>query len=259
MTSPKTINTFGGKTIAYHFEPADTSMQRMAGVMWLGGFKSDMNGTKALALNQWAKSTGRGFTRFDYFGHGRSSGRFVDGTITRWRDDALAILDQVAKGPQILVGSSMGGWLAILSALSRPEQVKGLALVAPAPDFTEDLVWNKLSPSIRRDLENGVTFDQPSQYDEDPYPITMNLIEDGRTHLVLRDIISIECPIHILHGMHDDDVPWSRSLDLIDQFASQDVVATFVKSADHRMSDAESIGRLIQVTDKLCQNVDNTD
>jgi len=257
MTNLKTLNTFGSETIAYHFRPAEASMQNRAGVIWLGGFKSDMSGTKALALDEWSKSAGRGFIRFDYFGHGQSSGDFIDGTISRWRDDALAVLDQVANGPQVLVGSSMGGWLAILATQMRPEQVKGLALVAPAPDFTEDLIWSKLPPKIRQDLESCLTYEQPTEYDEEAYLITLKLIEDGRSHLVLRENIAIECPVRILHGMKDEDVPWTRSLDLVEKIGSEDIVATFVKAADHRLSDAESINRLLVTIDELCRCVDD--
>ena len=256
MTEPSTFTCPDGETIAYYARPGNGAGAEKTGVVWLGGLASDMDGTKATALDDWAQAQARGYVRFDYFGHGRSSGAFVDGTISRWSDDAVTVLDHLTSGPQILVGSSMGGWAAILAALSRPERVAGLVFVAPAPDFTEDLMWAEFSDEVKAKLTAGEIYEQPSMYDDNPYLISPRLIEDGRNNLVLRDPIAITCPVRILHGMKDVDVPWQRSLLLIDQLESDDVTVTFVKDADHRISDDHNIARLIKMVDGLCCQVD---
>jgi len=221
------------------------------GVLWLGGLHSDMTGTKATALAAWAERTGRACTRFDYFGHGASTGAFVDGTISRWRDDALAVLDQVTQGPQILVASSMGGWVATLVALARSDRVAGIVYIAPAPDFTELLMWNEFSDDIRTILKTKGVYRRPSDYDDDAYEISMRLIEDGRTNCVLGAPIGIRCPVRILHGTADADVPWRLSLTLIEQLQSDDVALTLVKDADHRISDPADIRRLLALVEDL--------
>ncbi len=259
MTEALTLTRYDGETIAYHLQPPSASMRQKTAVIWLGGFKSDMSGTKATTLHQWAKSVGRGFVRFDYFGHGESSGRFVDGTISRWTDDSLSIMDHVAEGPQILVGSSMGGWLSLLAAIRRPERVRGLVLAAPAVDFTERLIWEKLPEHIKLRLKKGGIFEQPSMYDDHPYPITMNLVLDGRSHLLLGDSIPVNCPVRILHGMCDDDVPWSLSEELVDKLETEDAILTFIKSADHRLSEPDHLHRLVEIVDELCRTVEGED
>ncbi|MBI1238183.1 MAG: alpha/beta fold hydrolase [Alphaproteobacteria bacterium] len=218
---------------------------RPGGVLWLGGFMSDMTGTKATALDAWAAETGETFLRFDYFGHGASGGAFVDGTISRWRDDAVAVLDRLTEGPQVLVGSSMGGWIATLLALARPERVSGIVYIAPAPDFTEELMWKNLpEPARRQILEEGV-WHRPSEYDDGPYPITRALIEDGRRHLVLGGPIAIDCPVAVLQGMADPDVPWAHAMRLVAALRTQDVTVTLTKSGDHRLSGEADLARLI--------------
>ncbi len=177
-----------GETIAYLKRGG-----KSPGVVWLGGFHSDMNGTKAQALDAWAESRGRAYLRFDYFGHGASSGAFRDGTITRWRDDALAVLDKLCDGPQVLVGSSMGAWIALLVARARPEKVAALLLLAPAADFTEALIWARMTPDIRREVMERGEWQRPSAYGDGPYPITRALIEDGRRHLLLDAPIELDC------------------------------------------------------------------
>lgn len=259
MTEARTLARYDGETIAYRLQPPSASMRQKTGVIWLGGFKSDMSGTKATALHQWARSVGRGFVRFDYFGHGESSGRFVDGTISRWMDDSLSIMDHVAEGPQVLVGSSMGGWLSVLAAIRRPERVRGLVLAAPAVDFTERLIWERLPDRIRLTLEKGGIFEQTSMYDDNPYPITMNLISDGRSHLLLGEAISVHCPVRILHGMCDDDVPWSLSVELVDKLQTEDVILTLIKSADHRLSAPGYLHQLVEIVDELCRTVEGED
>jgi pimeloyl-ACP methyl ester carboxylesterase len=220
------------------------------GLFWLGGFKSDMKGTKAAALDQWAASQGRACVRFDYSGHGESGGAFTDGTIGRWLEESLAVYRQFAKGPQVLIGSSMGGWIALLLAQAlRKEKdvapIAGMVLIAPAVDFTEELMWRQFPDSIKRDIEEKGAWMRPSQYSEAPYPITKGLIEEGRKHLLLDGMIETGCPVHILQGVNDPDVPWRHAEQLVTRFARDDVVLTLIKDGDHRLSRPEDIERLI--------------
>jgi pimeloyl-ACP methyl ester carboxylesterase len=222
------------------------------GLFWLGGYKSDMKGTKAQALADWAAQRGRACVRFDYSGHGESEGAFTDGTIGRWLDESLVVFDACCRGPQVLVGSSMGGWLALLmvrALRSRSEAgsatVAGLVLIAPAIDFTEELMWKRFTPEIRRELETRGIWERPSQYSPEPYFVTRQLIEDGRNHLLLGDMIETGCPVRILQGVMDPDVPWQHAKALIARFACDDVVLTLVKDGDHRLSRPEDIDRLI--------------
>jgi pimeloyl-ACP methyl ester carboxylesterase len=224
-------------------------------VIFCGGFKSDMTGTKALALEAYCRDAGRAFVRFDYFGHGESSGAFEDGTIGRWADDAIAVIDEVAIGDQVLVGSSMGGWIMLLAALARPQRIAGLVGIAPAPDFTEDLMWNTFPPEIRETLERDGVYHEPSQYSDEPYTITMRLIDEGRQHLLLTQPIPLTCPVRILHGMNDPDVPWRHSLKLADALQSEDVTITYVKDGDHRLSEPGDILRLTGTVDALCHEL----
>ena len=248
MTQVLRLERGDGHTIAYLKRAANATG---AGVLWLSGFKSDMTGTKAAALDTWAGRTGRGYTRFDYFGHGASSGPFRDGTISRWREDALAVIDAVTQGPQVLVGSSMGAWIALLVALARPNCVAGMVLIAPAPDFTEELLWPELSEEARREIENNGVWLRPSAYDDDPYPITRALIEDGRRHLLLGRPIGVEVPVHILHGMADQDVPWTHALRLVERLQSRDAVLELVKHGDHRLSTPRDLKRLEDALERL--------
>ena len=236
-----------GQTIAY----CRREGQRGPGIVWMSGFHSDMAGTKAAALDRWAAETERPCLRFDYFGHGRSSGAFAEGTISRWKEDCLAVMDALVSAPQILVGSSMGGWMAALTALARPEKVAGIVFIAPAPDFTEDLMWAGFSDAVKAEIETKGFWMRPSAYEE-PYPITRALIEDGRQNLVLRDeTLAISCPVRILHGQRDADVPWRRSLTLAEKLQSDDVITTFIKTGDHRLSDEATISRLITTVAEL--------
>jgi pimeloyl-ACP methyl ester carboxylesterase len=222
------------------------------GLFWLGGYKSDMKGTKAQALADWAAKEGRACVRFDYSGHGESAGAFTDGTIGRWLEDSLAVFDACGRGPQILVGSSMGGWLALLlvRALQRRRQagaasIAGLVLIAPAIDFTEELMWKRFTPEIRRELEEKGVWRRPSQYAAEPYLVTRQLIEEGRNHLLLGGMIECGCPVRILQGVEDPDVPWRHAKALVSRLACDDVVLTLVKDGDHRLSRPEDIERLI--------------
>jgi pimeloyl-ACP methyl ester carboxylesterase len=217
-------------------------------VVWLGGFRSDMTGTKAEALAEWAAANGRAFLRFDYSGHGESSGEFADGTIGRWREDALAVIDARTEGPLLLVGSSMGGWIASLVALARPERLAGLVLIAPAPDFTETLMWARFSEDQRRAVMERGAWDQPSEYGG-TYPITRALIEDGRRWLLMpeRDSspVPITAPVRILQGGADAEVPWRHALAYAEALAARDVVFSLIKDGDHRLSRPHDIARLI--------------
>ena len=215
------------------------------GVVWLGGFKSDKSGTKAQALGAWAKANDRAFVAFDYFGHGVSDGNFRDGTVTRWLGDSLAVLDRLTEGPQVLVGSSMGGWLALLSALARPERVAALLLIAPATDFTQELLWKSYAPEIRRRIEEQGEYLWPSAYDAEPYPVTRALIEDGRKHLLLGGPIAVVCPVRIVQGMADPDVPWQHAMRLLDRLGP-DCEITLVKSGDHRLSKPHEIALILR-------------
>lgn len=237
-----------GATIAYHRLPG-----KSPGVMFCGGFKSDMTGTKAMALEAACRKTGRAYVRFDYFGHGQSSGQFTEGTVGRWAEDTIAVLDRLTEGPQILVGSSMGGWLVLLAALARRERVAGIACIAPAPDFTEALMWPNLPDDAKTALMRDGVWQRPSQYSPDPYPITRNLIEEGRRHLLLDRGIALDVPVRILHGMADPDVPWRHSLKLIAALMSRDVTLTLVKDGDHRLSEPADIARLTAAIEDLCR------
>ena len=247
MSPPERILTRAdGTRIAYQ-----RTQGRGPGVIFCGGFMSDMSGTKALALEARAAEVGRAFTRFDYRGHGRSSGRFADGTIGLWADDAIAVLDEATEGPQVVVGSSMGGWIMLLMALARPGRVAGLVGIAPAPDFVLRM-WESFGPEVRAELEREGLYRRPSEYGDGPYEITMALIEDGRRHLVLEArAAAIRCPVRILHGMADPDVPWQGSLDIAAKLGSEDVEVTFVKSGDHRLSEPADIARMLATVETL--------
>ena len=226
------------------------------GVFWLSGFKSDMRGTKAQALAAWAEKSNRACVRFDYSGHGQSGGEFLDGTITRWLEESLAVFERFCRGPQVVVGSSMGGWLALLLARElkrrhRESILAGLVLIAPAVDFTEVLMWKKLPAKIKRELETNGVWIRPSQYDAAGYPITRKLIEDGRMHLLLGGMIETGCPVRILQGVLDPDVPWSHAVELVSRLAQDDVVLTLVKDGDHRLSRPEDIERLIMAVSEF--------
>jgi pimeloyl-ACP methyl ester carboxylesterase len=210
-----------------------------------------MTGTKALFLEDYCRRRGHAYVRFDYFGHGASSGDVAFGTIGRWAEDAITVLDSVAEGWQILVGSSMGGWIMLLAALARPSRVHALVGVAAAPDFTEDLVWPRLSPAQRRELRDIGCITLPSEYDPAGYTYWLRLFEDGKRHLVMRRAIPLDCPVRLLHGIRDEAVPWRTSLSLAERLDSRDVVVTLVKDGDHRLSSEADLARLGRTLDEL--------
>jgi pimeloyl-ACP methyl ester carboxylesterase len=219
------------------------------GVVWLGGFASDMASTKAGFLDEWARARGRAFLRFDYSGHGASDGRFADGCIGDWLTQTAAVFERSTTGPQIVVGSSMGGWLALLLARRLAEKgeenrLAGLVLLAPAVDFTEELIWRNLDDAARRDIMESGAWMRASQYSPEPTPITRRLIEDGRRHLLLGGVIRAHAPVHILQGMADPDVPWRRALTLVEHLSADPVTLSFVADGDHRLSREQDLVQL---------------
>ncbi|WP_116365815.1 alpha/beta hydrolase [Parahaliea mediterranea] len=233
------------------------------GVLFCPGFHSDMLGSKAEALAAWSARTGRPFTRFDYSGHGASSGEFAEGTIGAWLADALAVLDAVTRGPQVLVGSSMGGWLSLLMALARPERVCALLLIAPAPDFTDRLYRDRLTAAQRQQLDcEGVCL-LPSEYDEAPWPISRQLIDEARQHFLCGEAsggtgsegIALDMPVVMLQGQRDDSVPWQLTLELAERIRSPDVELQLIKNGDHRLSEAPDLQRMVSALDNLLERL----
>lgn len=236
----------GTATIAYR-----QVLGRNPAVLFCSGFMSDMTGSKATALDAWARGAGHAFTRFDYTGHGVSSGRFEDGTIGQWLEDTLAVIDRLTEGPLILVGSSMGGWISLLAALRRPERVVGLVGIAAAPDFTEDLMWAAMDEDARRQvMETGVWL-MPEENGGAPEPITRCLIEDGRNHLLLRAPIPLRVPVRLFQGQNDRSVPWPTATRLAERLDSADVRLTLIKDGDHRLSRSQDLALQIQAVEEL--------
>src|ERR1700737_1116837 len=243
----------------------DTASRRIAvraragsapGLFWLGGFNSDMQGTKALALDAGAAEHKRACVRFDYSGHGESGGAVIDGTIGRWLEESVAVFEQFCVGPQVVIGSSMGGWMALLLAREIARHagyrasLAGLVLIAPAPDFTEALMWNGFSPEVKKQIETEGVWLRPSQYGE-PYPITRALIEEGRNHLLLGSAIEVGCPVRILQGAQDPDVPWQHAFALAHRLPADDVVLTMIQDGDHRLSRPQDIARIIAAVEEF--------
>lgn len=249
MTAMQFLDMPDGETVAYH-----QTFGEGPGLIWCGGLKSDMDGSKATALHDWAKSRGQAFLRFDYFGHGQSSGAFTDGCITRWAADTRYVLETLTKGPQVLVGSSMGGWAALITAMARPDLVAGLLLIAPAPDFTQKLMWPSFTPQIQKDiLENGIYY-EPSDYG-DPMELTLKLIRDGQDNLIMDAPIDYFGPVHILQGMRDAPVPWAHAQKLVALIQSDQVEFTLVKDGDHSLSRPADIERLKDSASRLVAKI----
>lgn len=245
MAEPSFFETGMGRRLGYHRHEGAGP-----GVIFLGGFKSDMEGTKALWLEDWARQRGRAYLRFDYSGHGQSSGAFTDGTIGDWAADARAVLDTLATGPQILVGSSMGGWIALLLARAIPGRVAGLVTIAAAPDFTEDSMWAGFDTAQRAELMSEGQVALPSEYGE-PYIITRRLIEEGRENLVLRAPLHLPFPVRFLQGTADRDVDTAVALRLLDHATGPDLRLTLVKGADHRFSDPDCLALIGAALDEV--------
>ena len=255
--NPQFLNLPRSRKIAYIAtkKPENTS----PGILWANGFRSDMTGIKASRISAWAKEQNLPCVRFDYSGHGASSGRFEDATIGDWVEECSTVFTQLTCGPQILVGSSMGGWIVLLVTLAHLKQVgaknsriKGLVLIAPAVDMTEDLMWQKFPPGIRRGLKQTGVFMRPSAYDDERYPITWKLIEEGRRHILFSgDKFNTHCPIRIIHGRKDVDVPWQQSEKLVAHLANDDVTLDLIEDGEHRLSRDQDIERLIATIAEL--------
>lgn len=248
MGAVQHLITGEGRRIAYHRQAG-----RGPGVVFLGGFRSDMGGTKAMFLQDWAEATGRAYLRFDYSGHGQSSGAFADGCIGDWAADAAAVLSGLTEGPQVLVGSSMGGWIALLLARQSPERIAALVGIAAAPDFTEDSIWAGLSNPARRALLAQGQLAVPAGGAEPPYLITRRLIEDGRRHLVLRAPLTLPFPVRLLQGSADTDVPIAVALRLLEHARGGDIRLQVVKGADHRFSAPECLGLLRRAVEEAVE------
>lgn len=248
--TPSYLETPQGRRLAYH-----KTEGRGPVVVFLGGFMSDMQGTKALFLEDWAKRAGQGFLRFDYSGHGGSSGAFTDGSIGDWAEDAAAAIGALTSGTVVLVGSSMGGWVSLLVARAMPEKIAGLVGIAAAPDFTEDSMWAGFNADQRAELAESGRIALPSEYDDGPYVITKRLIEDGRGNLVLRSDLELTFPVRLLQGTLDTDVDPSVALRLLDHAQGPDIRLTLVKGADHRFSSEENLQLIADTVGSLLQIV----
>jgi esterase/lipase len=240
------LNRPDGQSVAYHHTAGDAP-----GVLFCSGFMSDMEGTKAIALEQAMKDLGRSYTRFDYLGHGQSTGLFTDGSISRWTDDALAVLDECTSGPMVIVGSSMGGWIGLRMALLRPDRIKGFVGIAAAPDFTKRMRAD-MSESALADIERQGYWEEPSEYSDEPYTITKKLLDDGDRNFIMDYPIPFDGPVHLLQGLKDDSVPWQTALDIQERLTSDDVNVTLIKEGDHRLSDGHDLNRLVLTVETVC-------
>jgi pimeloyl-ACP methyl ester carboxylesterase len=248
---PDILTTKSGRKIAYH-SSTGTGPGTGPGLVFLGGFMSDMDGTKAVELEAWAKSEGRAFLRFDYSGHGASSGTFAEGTIGDWADDAMAAITTLTTGPQVLIGSSMGGWISLLMSKRIPDRIAGLVTIAAAPDFTEDSMWAGFSPDQKTALERDGMIKIPSDYD-DPYTITHALITNGRENLVLRDPLPLPFPTRFLQGTEDTDVDMSVATRLITHATGPDMRLVLLKGADHRFSSPDALHLIREAVTNVLQ------
>ncbi len=248
---PQYLACEDGAMIAYRHTPG-----KGPGVMFLTGFKSDMQGGKALALESHCIERGQAFTRFDYFGHGESSGAFEDGTIGRWTADAVKVLDDVTGGPQVLVGSSMGGWIMLLTALARPDRIAALVGIAAAPDFTHDLIPQRLTGEQIAQLSREGYCDIPNCYDDqESYRIRQSFLDEGNQHLLLSGEIAIDIPVRLIQGIRDEDVPWQRAQEIMTRLQSDDVEIQYVKTGDHRLSSDADLNRLRRTVDTLLEEI----
>ncbi len=252
-----------GEEIAWINDGARPRGDGPCGFFWLGGYMSDMAGSKASMLGELARLTNRSAVRFDYSGHGESGGDFTAGTIGKWLGEAEAMFRQVARGPRILIGSSMGGWLAMLLArrLLRQDareaaRIRGMILLAPAADMTEDLMWAQFPDEAREKIRQEGVLHVPSGYGDVPYPITLDLIEEGRSHLILEEGLDAPFPVRILQGEEDRDVPWEHGLKTYRAISGDDVTFTLIKGADHRLSAPGELQLLQEVLLALCARAD---
>jgi len=263
ITDPDRLDGPDGDAIAYRAERRKSPSFASSGLFWLGGFNSSMDGTKAEALARWSRAQGRECVRFDYSGHGASGGRIEDGTVTKWLGQTAAVFDEITAGPQILIGSSMGGWIALLLARKHlrersgdDNRIRGMILIAPAVDMSEVLMWDRFSNEIKQQVMTEGVYHRPSRYGDGDYPITKALIEDGRNHLILGEAFDPGCPVRILHGLEDPDVPWQHGVATAQALGGDDVTVTLIKDGDHRLSDDANILRLIRTVERLSVRVD---
>ncbi len=264
QTPPEFMETADGTSIAWLNDGTTPSTTGRCGTFWLGGFKSDMRGSKAEVLADHAVRTDRSFVRFDYSGHGESSGEFVDGTISSWLDQAEAIFTQHATGRRVLIGSSMGGWIALLLAKRLIEtgnaaRLGGLILIAPAADMTKDLMWDKYGDDFRDEVIRLGKYERPSEYSDEPYVITKALIQDGERHLLLNQGLQVPCAVRILQGEDDPDVPWQHALKTYQALAGEDVAFNLIKHGDHRLSSERNLDLLMLTAEALCAKADGAD
>lgn len=251
MEAPQFLSRTPGINLAYHYKEGKGPL-----VMLCGGFKSDMTGGKAIALDLFCQNRGQAYLRLDYSGHGQSGGRFEDGSISDWLQDALFLLDQVTSQPVVLVGSSMGGWIATLITLYRPNRIKGLVTIAAACDFSEDLLWQKMTNAQRAEIAETGMLLAPSAYDEEPTPITLKLIEDGRKHLLLHQRLTFDGPVRMIHGTADPDVPVAQSLRLMQALTTKDCTLTLIKDGGHRLSEPENLARLCEAVEQVLTSLE---
>ena len=263
MRQPSFLKSAAGENIAWLNDGAAADAGEKCGFFWLGGFMSDMRGTKAEALGHLAARRERSAVRFDYSGHGASSGSLSEGTIGKWLDEAYMVFSDIAKGPRVLIGSSMGGWIALLlyrrlmrEAPQQAQRIAGLVLLAPAADMTEELMWNQFPQQAREALMRDGRIEIPSEYGDTPYVITRELIEEGRHHLLLKDGLDVTCPVRILQGDADPDVPWRHALKTYEAIRGEDVTFTLIKGADHRLSDPNALMLLGETVESLCVRAD---
>ncbi|MBN8608475.1 MAG: alpha/beta hydrolase [Caulobacterales bacterium] len=246
-----------GQIEAFVHEGVNLAFERQSGAaptfVWLGGFKSDMAGTKAQRLAEWAHARGQSFVRFDYSGHGQSGGAFADGTIGAWAGDAIAVIDKLTAGPLVLVGSSMGGWISLIAARARPERIAGLLLIAPAADFTERLMWASFPEDVRKQIMDGGRWERPSAYDPEPYVITRSLIEDGRRHLVMDGPTPFAGPVRMLQGGRDPDVPAAHTEAIHHLIDSPNKDFILIGDGDHRLSRPQDLDLLTATADELAR------
>ena len=254
FSAPSILTRDNGASIAYHRTPG-----KHPGVVFMTGFKSDMTGSKALALEDFCRGRGNAFLRFDYQGHGRSSGDFNHGTIGEWASDAIDAIDKLTDGPQVLVGSSMGGWMMLLVARARPQRVAGLLGLASAPDFTKDLILPKLSNTQMTDLNANSFVLLPNDHgDGEPYRINKKLLDEAASHLLLLEPLKLNCPIRLIHGINDADVPWTTSMRIMEMVTSTDIEVTLVKGGEHRLSEDHNLDRLRQTLGALLDQLENS-
>jgi len=249
-TTPSYLPTTNNLNLAYY-----QNAGKSPGIIFCGGFMSDMTGAKAMALETFCQAQGQAFVRFDYQGHGQSEGEIAAGTIGQWLTDTLAVIDQLTQGPQILIGSSMGGWLATLAALARPERIKGLITIAAAPDFTEELIWQQLPLAEQTTLLTTGVLHVPHTYGATPYIFSWQLIEEARQYLLLSEPIALDIPVRLFHGMQDPDVPWQFSLRLAENLVSKDVRIGLIKDGDHSLSRPQDLELLCQAVRELSKNI----